>query len=542
MYLIMESNIEEPVTCNSEKRIHDRKNGNSKFTGNISSLAMEDTRELGKLFLAIANGEVRQIDKLLGQLDDINIRDGENKTPLMYAVCCTNDEVRTHVVRILLRHGADVNAQDENGQTALMFACMECERVDIVRLISRNKRCDFNIQDNEGFTALMHAINSSNLLALRLLVDLSLKQDVDLKLRNVHSLNALELAVKLQMPDFCKCLINEGNAKIGSVRDQKGLRLLLDKDGKPNPSSSGSSSRLSYLPDQPPPPPPLPLDSEMLLTSHKMIHDRKNGNSKFTGNISSLAMEDTRELGKLFLAIANGEVRQIDKLLGQLDDINIRDGENKTPLMYAVCCTIDEVRTHVVRILLRHGADVNAQDENGQTALMFACMECERVDIVRLISRNKRCDFNIQDNEGFTALMHAINSSNLLALRLLVDLSLKQDVDLKLRNVHSLNALELAVKLQMPDFCKCLINEGNAKIGSVRDQKGLRLLLDKDGKPNPSSSGSSSRLSMDIPSLQIHRPGTLISNSFRRESTFDRDINRLLDDGENGRKPNASRP
>ena len=281
----------------------------------------------------------------------------------------------------------------------------------------------------------------------------------------------------------------------------------------------------------------------LILLNHVLfqIHDRKNGNSKFTGNISSLAMEDTRELDKLFLAIANGKVRQIDKLLGQLDDINIRDGENKTPLMYAVCCTNDEVRTHVVRILLRHGADVNAQDENGQTALMFACMECERVDIVRLISRNKRCDFNIQDNEGFTALMHAINSSNLLALRLLVDLSLKQDVDLKLRNVHSLNALELAVKLQMPDFCKCLINEGNAKIGSVRDQKGLRLLLDKDGKPNPSSSGSSSRLSMDIPSLQIHRPGTPISNSFRRESTFDRDINRLLDDGENGRKPNASR-
>lgn len=248
-------------------------------------------------------------------------------------------------------------------------------------------------------------------------------------------------------------------------------------------------------------------------------------------------MEDVREVAKLFLAIANGKVRQIDKILGHLDDINVRDGENKTPLMYAVCCTNDEVRTHVVRLLLRHGADVNAQDENGQTALMFACMECDRVDIVRLISRNKRCDYNVQDSDGFTAVMHAINSSNLLALRMLVDLSLKQDVDLKLRNAHSLNALELAVKLQMPEFCKCLINDGNAKAGSVRDQKGLRILLDRDAKPNMSSS----KMIMDIPTLQIHRPGTPISNSFRRESTFDRDINRLLDEGDNGRTSNGPR-
>jgi hypothetical protein len=241
-------------------------------------------------------------------------------------------------------------------------------------------------------------------------------------------------------------------------------------------------------------------------------------------------MAHERETAKLFLAIANGKIRQIDRLLGKLDDINIRDGERKTPLMYAVCCTNDEVRTHVVRILLRHGADVNAQDVNGQTALMFACMECERVDIVRLISRNKKCDYNIQDSDGFTAVMHAINSANLLALRMLVDLSTKQDVDLKLRNEHSLNALELAVKLQMSDFCKCLINEGNVKIGSVRDQKGLRVLLDRDTK----AIKTDTKFSMDIPNLQPERPGTPISNSFKRESTFDRDISRLLDGGNNG--------
>ncbi|XP_062567072.1 putative ankyrin repeat protein RF_0381 [Saccostrea cucullata] len=260
----------------------------------------------------------------------------------------------------------------------------------------------------------------------------------------------------------------------------------------------------------------------------------QNGNSsyvKFQRNISSLAMEDAKETAKLFLAIANGKVRQIDRLLGQLDDINIRDADSKTPLMYAVCCTNDEVRTHVVRILLRHGADVNAQDMNGQTALMFACMECERSDIVRLISRNKKCDFNIQDNDGFTAVMHSINSSNLLALRMLVDLSTKQDVDLKIRNAHSLNALELAVKLQMPEFCKCLLKEGNVKIGSVRDQKGLHILLDRDTK----LSNANMKMTVDVPSLQIRRPSTPISNSFRRESTFDRDMNRLLDDDESGR-------
>lgn len=58
-------------------------------------------------------------------------------------------------VAVLLDAGADINAQDEVGRTALMEACVAFKKDVIRHLIERG--ADVNLCDNNGCTALMRA-------------------------------------------------------------------------------------------------------------------------------------------------------------------------------------------------------------------------------------------------------------------------------------------------------------------------------------------------------------------------------------------------
>ena len=58
-------------------------------------------------------------------------------------------------VEVLLDAGADINAQDEVGRTALMEACVAFKK-DVIRLLI-SRGADVNLCDNNGCTALMRA-------------------------------------------------------------------------------------------------------------------------------------------------------------------------------------------------------------------------------------------------------------------------------------------------------------------------------------------------------------------------------------------------
>ena len=90
---------------------------------------------------------------LLNQGVDINATDNDGETALMEAADGRNAEV----VRVLIANGANVNAADEDGETALMIAADE-GRAETVRLLLE-AGANVNARDEDGETALDKAID-----------------------------------------------------------------------------------------------------------------------------------------------------------------------------------------------------------------------------------------------------------------------------------------------------------------------------------------------------------------------------------------------
>lgn len=174
------------------------------------------------LFHAIHQGKIRTVSNIIDGGCDVNVRNANKRTPLMQAVFVTKDDVRTHIVRMLLGKGCDVNAQDEDGRTALMLAAFEPNRDDVVRRVISTGKCDPNLKDFKGDSALIHAVYGGNASVIRILVNSAhTKGLINVNITNIDKLNPLKLAFKLRQEECCKVLIEEGGAKTSAVKDRE---------------------------------------------------------------------------------------------------------------------------------------------------------------------------------------------------------------------------------------------------------------------------------------------------------------------------------
>ena len=104
------------------------------------------------------------IEFLIKNGANINIQDAEGKTSLMWTSCNNNIET----VKLLIENGADLNKQDNNGKTALMWAILENNSKIVKFLIESNAKLD--IQDNNGINAIMYALIKDNKQIINILI------------------------------------------------------------------------------------------------------------------------------------------------------------------------------------------------------------------------------------------------------------------------------------------------------------------------------------------------------------------------------------
>jgi len=85
---------------------------------------------------------------------DINAGDEIESTPLLSALGSHNFKDGS-VLQLLLEHGADINVQNQAGQTPLLWASMN-GALEVVRLLLEHG-ADVEAKDNDGKTALQVA-------------------------------------------------------------------------------------------------------------------------------------------------------------------------------------------------------------------------------------------------------------------------------------------------------------------------------------------------------------------------------------------------
>ncbi|TLD12214.1 uncharacterized protein PgNI_03077 [Pyricularia grisea] len=130
----------------------------------------------------------------------------------------------------------------------------------------------------------------------------------------------------------------------------------------------------------------------------------------------------------------------LDEKVGAQVDARLPNG--KTPLMLTA-----EVGSHALAAVLLDaksgGADINAADESGHTALSIAILN-GNYTVAKLLVLRKTCAVDKADRDGRTPLMHVVRCGNLAAAKLLLD---KRTLEDKVADVNAADGKQLTALL-----------------------------------------------------------------------------------------------
>src|SRR6266550_2772177 len=349
----------------------------------------------GKLLEAAKARNTAEVQKLLGEGADANAKDNAGWTALIWAAYFG----RTDTVRALLDKGADVNAKGKDGMTALMNAASADYR-DIVHSLLE-KGADVNAKSKAGRTALMSAADLGHLDTVRAL----LEQGADVDAKDKKGDTALRLAEKY---------------KYSSI-------VALLRRAPPMPPKTGIKNRTASVPTTFPAATGPPAASEL--------------------QPASSAPAGSQDLNKELLDAAEaGDTAEVQSLLREGANPNAKGGYGSTALMGAAV----RGHTETARALLEKGAEVNAKSKYDDTALIHAAYAGDTDTVVALLE--KGAEVNAKDDMGKTALIEAARQGRAETVRAL----LQAGADITVRDRDGETALSGAERHNYSDVIALL--------------------------------------------------------------------------------------
>jgi uncharacterized protein len=324
------------------------------------------------LSLACTNGNGPMVELLLKAGADPNITLPGGETALMTAARTG----KVAAVKALLAHGAEVDARESwHGQTALMWAAAE-GHVEVVEALIR-AGADLHARVDAGFTPLLFAVREGRLGVVRALVKAG--ADVNETVQSGQVSGKKSQGRGWPRAGMSALVLAAINAHYELAA------FLLDKDANPNADGTGYTAlhvvswvRKPGLGDNDPAP-----EGSGNMTSlefvRKLAGSGANLNARMTKKVNvGLTSLNTMGATPFFLAARTADA-ELMRLLAKLGaDPLLPNADGSTPLMAAAglgtrspgedAGTEAEV-VEALQVALDLGADINAVDKNGETAM-----------------------------------------------------------------------------------------------------------------------------------------------------------------------------
>jgi len=336
------------------------------------SMARQERRPVDlSLFTAAKNGEQQEVKALLDQGADINAKDDQGMTALHLAA----QGGHTDVVEFLLSKDADINAQNIKGYTPLYSAIWKNDPNMVGLLVS--KGADVNFSPEDDYSPLHHAVWEENLDIIKVLID-----------------NGADCDVKDQdgWTDF-RYAADEANREIIELFVANGA----DVSGIYRAACLGNVARVEALLEQ-----GAAVDEKDELGWTPLYWACSMGQEAVGEFLLSkgaqVSARTDSEGTPLQAACYSGAFRLVELLVSKGADVNAKDKFGRTPLQSAAM----QGSRQIAELLIAKGADVNAKNRNNWTPLHLAAIGGHKDVAELLISHG--VDTTVKDNRGRTAL------------------------------------------------------------------------------------------------------------------------------------------
>jgi ankyrin repeat protein len=283
-----------------------------------------------RFYTAIRENNLPALRTLLKSADP-NIHDKRGTTPLMYAM----ENGSVEAIRAILAAGADVNAANDFGATALMWGITDAEKVRVLLAAG----ADVRAKSKMGRTPLyLAAANDGSSATVKLLLD----RGVNPTERDNQQSTPLLAATAANDLASIKLLLEHGADANGS--NAAGMTALM------NAAGNGNSKAIEML---------LARGANVNAVSRLEINPSVKNGAIALGSLTAL-----------LLAAPAARPEVIKALLDAGAKVDAVDVRQMTPLMIAVAT--DHADARVVKLLLDRGADARRKDRDGQSAIDWA--------------------------------------------------------------------------------------------------------------------------------------------------------------------------